>query len=112
MLLFSLDWIKQCLTTSGFVFIIPLIKHLPIIGSDHGHILIDTETRGFCKSKNFRFVAKWLSEDNFMDLVKSSWTTFIKDPCVFKLIGKINLLKKKSEIGNSKQTNMDDFLGY
>lgn len=48
-----------------------VIEHLHIIGSDHAPILVDTNTNKFYKFNNFRFEAKWLLEENVLDLAKS-----------------------------------------
>lgn len=72
-------WLRLCPST--------YIAHLPIIGSDHAPILMDTNTRKFHKFNNFRFKAKWLLEDNFWDLVRSVWSTFIRGSSHFNLLG-------------------------
>lgn len=95
MQLSSACWTLQWLIISGLIYRYTVIEHLPFIGFDHARILIDTNTRKFHKFNNFRFKAKWLLEENFLDLVKSVWSIFIKGLYEFELIRKTNLLKKE-----------------
>lgn len=78
-----------------WIYFYPFIvtKHLPIVGSDHGPILININSRNFINPTTFKFEAKWLLEENFINLVKSVWTTFIKGSFAFQLIRKTSLLK-------------------
>lgn len=73
-----------------------IIENFSTRGSDHGHILIDTNTRIFFTSNHFRFEAKFLLEDNFVDLLKLEWSIFIKGSFAFQLIRKTNLFKKRN----------------
>lgn len=48
-----------------------VVNHLPIIGSDHDSIILNTKSKKFHKLNRFRFEAKWLLKDKFMSIVKS-----------------------------------------
>lgn len=63
------------------------LYRLLIIGSDHAPILIDTHTRKINRYHNFKFEAKWFTENNFLDLVRSVWSIYISGgSCAYQLI--------------------------
>lgn len=49
----------------------------------------------FNKINKFRFEAKWLLKESFMEIVKKAWKTFSKGSSAYQLVKKTNLLKKK-----------------
>lgn len=70
-------------------------ENLPIIGSDHGPILISMD-RWNPKGKYPPFRSeKWLLKESFMMLVQHTWEKYIKGSYVYQLPRKIEFLKMK-----------------
>lgn len=51
------------------------------------------------------------SKYGFLDLVRTVWTTFIKESYAYQLNRKTNLLKKKSENGKLKKKKKISYMG-
>lgn len=77
------------------IFPSSVVNHLPINGSDHASIILDTRSKNFQKINRLRFEAKWLLKDNFINIVKSVWSMVIKVSSAFQSVRKTNLFKKK-----------------
>lgn len=75
------------------------VENLPIVGSAHGPILltIDTWSRAG-KFPPFRFEAKWVLQESFMQLVKQTWRRYINGSTAYQLIRKIDILNKEMKI--------------
>lgn len=71
-----------------------IVNHLSIIEYNNALIVLDTRSRNF--KKLIDFDAKWLFKDNFMDIVKSVWSTVIKSSLAFQPVRKTNLFKRES----------------
>lgn len=86
------------------------MKHLPAMCSDHRQILLDLgiNCNVQCGARPFKFLAAWLTDDSFKDVVKKSWNQnpgwcyvadqFAKDVEVWNRDVFGNIFKKKTEL--------------
>ena len=78
------------------------VENLPIIGSDHGPIVLhlDKRNKGF-KAKQFRCEEFWFHISEFIDVVKAAWNTPIVGSNAFQFVKKFKHLDKKLKLGIS-----------
>ncbi|KAL8140634.1 hypothetical protein V2J09_006655 [Rumex salicifolius] len=76
-----------------------LVKHLPVILSDHNPILLSLVPDETRERKPFRFEATWILHPNFLAFVKDSWLSD-SEACVALQLLKVDLLKWNRQIGN------------
>lgn len=72
-----------------------VINHMPIIGSDHAPIILNTKSNHFNKLNKFRFEAKWILQENFMDIVTNAWKTKFNGSSAYQLVKRLIILRKK-----------------
>lgn len=74
-----LERLDRAIANSDWINLYPKasLHNYPIFGSDHGLILLDTNTmyntNGAC-STNFKFKAMWLAQTNFRNVVSRVWS--------------------------------------
>lgn len=64
-----------------------MVKHLPIYGSDHAPIIL--ETLPLIRKRNnynMKFKEKWLLDKEFFALVKSMWSNYIRSSYAYEMI--------------------------
>ena len=72
-----------------------LVRNLPILCSDHGPILLDTEYRPPFKCRPFRFEWMWTSHQDCARLVNESWNANLHTGShAFCLTRKIDSIRK------------------
>ena len=81
-------------------------SHIPANGSDHCPVLTEMEVRIAQKVKYFMFLHCWTENENFKDIVQSSWQEEVSGDPMWKLHQKMKKLASilntwsKSEYGN------------
>lgn len=89
------------------------VENIPIVGSDHGPILLPMENPLQPKKFSpFRFEAKWLLQESFHQVVRKSWNSVSNGSAAFQLARKTELLKKeirewKKECFNNEHKTID-----
>lgn len=78
------------------------IHHLPVIGSDHNPLLLNTSTDNN-HPKPFRFELMWLDDKTCYNTVHTSWNKPVFGSPPFKLHSKIKNVKKALNIWNTTQ---------
>ena len=94
------------------------VENLPIIGSDHGPIVLHLDKRNISlKVKAFRREEFWFHIPEFIDVVKDAWNTHFVGSNAFQLVKKIQAFRQKVkawnklEVGNVEE-NIKQLMRY
>ena len=84
-ILINEQWIYSCRDSR--------VENLPIIGSNHGLIVLHLDKRNFeFKSKPFRCEEFWFHIPSYSDVAREAWSTHFVGCNAFQLVKKFNVL--------------------
>jgi hypothetical protein len=86
-----------------------LVTNLPIIASDHGPIILDTNPRTLFKHRPFRFEWMWTSHPDCPSLVKNAWKDKIASGShAFCLTKKLENVRDRFKVWNKQSFGVLD----
>jgi hypothetical protein len=86
-----------------------LVTNLPIIASDHGPIILDTNLRTLFKHRPFRFEWMWNSHPDCRSLVKNAWKDKIASGShAFCLTKKLENVRDRFKVWNKQSFGVLD----